>query len=588
MSDCSVRLWVFFQTHLRKSQEIIDVELLPDDEEEGMLEVLSDEEEEGMLDVLSNEGMDLFDPRLSNKVVLANLHLLLFDMAEGALGWKFSEAVVDADGPSSLVEMLEWPARFRQNLTSDELTHLQRNAACVDMSTRYSGIDTPVYAFACLASDLGIEDLAFQHLYSWEEDKLCREVLCQSSSGSCVFGDMMGVMPIGTKKDVSKLDPGTDSSSLSREAAVRLAYKLILNTKIADRSFCSKHRRDCCCFPTRQKGRLTLEVAGTTCVAFSARGSGQRLAHFPSASVLFMWVRHILATLPLMILHECSPSFPIALLMFLLPLYSLFFSVEACPTMIGYPMRRPRRWSCLLLKGGGVTPRAGARIEQLFESHACRVVVSASEYLVAPDHLLQRELMRLQMRRGAPSLASSDFVQSLPGGMRPRGDTQMLLCSKSGIDTEDVCFDMEQNAGFTSKPVSHGPLPTLTCHGTVWSTKQKRPYIAAEHLLAQGWHVFPDIVPCTAVPAPFSAVIESGDLKEQDLKKMAGNGMHAPWVGMLIGWVLANIDFEDPLDEVKVEGESQADGRLLSRSRSRSRSQRGRGARSAAATTEIT
>ena len=407
-------------------------------------------------------------------------------------------------------------------------------------------------------------------------------MLCGSGRGSCVFGDMMAVMPSKTRTVVRDLDPGMSSSTLSREQAVRSAHKLVQNTQVAAKSFCSKHRRDCRCSRRRRKRRITLEVAGSTCVAFSARGSGQRLAHYPSAVVLFIWIRHILETLPLIIVHECSPSFPIALLMFLLkPYYCPFFSVEACPTMIGYPMRRPRRWSCLLLKGGGVTPRAGARIEQLFEAHARRVVASPSTYLIAPGTLLQRELMRLQMGRGAPSLASSDFAESLPGGMRPRGGTQMMMCAESGVDTEDVCFDVEQNAGFTSKPVNHGPLPTLTCHGTFWSTKERRPYIAAEHLLAQGWNVFPDIVPCTVPPAPFAASIKSGDLKERDLKKMAGNGMHAPWVGMLLGWVLGNIVFEeapDP-DDDEVQGEAQADRRLSSRSRSRS--PRGQGARSA-------
>ena len=154
----------------------------------------------------------------------------------------------------------------------------------------------------------------------------------------------------------------------------------------------------------------------------------------------------------------------------------------------------------------------------------------------------------------------------------------MMMCAESGIDTEDVCFDVEQNVGFTSKPVSHGPLPTLTCHGTVWSTKERRPYIAAEHLLAQGWNVFPDIVPCTVPPAPFTARIRDGDLQERELKKIAGNGMHAPWAGMLIGWVLANIVFEEPgeadVDDHEVQGEAPS-------SKSRSRSPRGQGPRSA-------
>ena len=75
-------------------------------------------------------------------------------------------------------------------------------------------------------------------------------------------------------------------------------------------------------------------------------------------------------------------------------------------------------------------------------------------------------------------------------------------------------------------------------------------------------------------PAPFTTRIKDGDLQERDLKKMAGNGMHAPWVGMLIGWVLANIVFEEQgeadVDDHEVQAEAPADKRLSSRSRSRS------------------
>ena len=146
-------------------------------------------------------------------MALADLHLLLFDMAEGALGWNLSYAVVDANGSSSLVEMFYWPARFRQHLMCVELTQLLRNAACVDMSTRHSGIDTPVYAFACLASALGIS--TWRHLYSREEDKLCREVLCRSSSCSCLFGDMMDVMPKGTRNHASQLHSASSTGEIA-------------------------------------------------------------------------------------------------------------------------------------------------------------------------------------------------------------------------------------------------------------------------------------------------------------------------------------------------------------------------------------
>ena len=122
-------------------------------------------------------------------------------------------------------------------------------------------------------------------------------MLCGSRRDSCVVGDMMAVMPSKTRTVVRDLDPGMSSSTLSREQAVRSAHKLVQNTQVAAESFCSKHRRDCRCFRRRRKRRITLEVAGSTCVAFSARGSGQRLAHFPSAVVFFIWNRHILSTL---------------------------------------------------------------------------------------------------------------------------------------------------------------------------------------------------------------------------------------------------------------------------------------------------
>ena len=85
-------------------------------------------------------------------------------MVDNALGWTFSDALVVHDGPSSLVEMLDWPRRFVDSLTSDEVIRLRCNAALLDRSTHYSGIDTPVYAVDSLTSFLSIA--TWRHLCS--------------------------------------------------------------------------------------------------------------------------------------------------------------------------------------------------------------------------------------------------------------------------------------------------------------------------------------------------------------------------------------------------------------------------------------
>ena len=172
-----------------QSQDSSDAALVVDldssDEDPQPEHVASSSEEDAVLDdvlsIGSSKDMDMFDRRLSNKVVLANVDFACshyLDAVEGALCWKFCAGDIEdlKDGPASVEDLLDWPSRFVESLPADEVSRLFANLSVLDIMTHYSGLDTPVYAVNCLSAFLNIH--THSHICSWEEENGCIEVIC--------------------------------------------------------------------------------------------------------------------------------------------------------------------------------------------------------------------------------------------------------------------------------------------------------------------------------------------------------------------------------------------------------------------------
>lgn len=96
---------------------------------------------------------------------------------------------------------------------------------------------------------------------------------------------------------------------------------------------------------------------------------------------------------------------------------------------------------------------------------------------MASDSEVALELER--HRKESASFPASVFQDCIPGSMRVRIGEHTKLEPQA----EDVIFDMNQNAGWSSVGFT---FPCMTKNNVFWSTAKNRPILAKEHLFAQG------------------------------------------------------------------------------------------------------
>ena len=170
-----------------------------------------------------------------------------------------------------------------------------------------------------------------------------------------------------------------------------------------------------------------------------------------------------------------TEDFPVGLLRHLLgDLYCIVFTLLLCPRELGYPVQRRRRFTLLRLHEG--TEFTG-HIHSFLGMFCSQLQVSGSQLLVASDSEVALELER--HRKESASFPASVFQDCIPGSMRVRIGEHTKLEPQA----EDVIFDMNQNAGWSSVGFT---FPCMTKNNVFWSTAKNRPILAKEHLFAQG------------------------------------------------------------------------------------------------------
>ena len=158
----------------------------------------------------------------------------------------------------------------------------------------------------------------------------------------------------------------------------------------------------------------------------------------------------------------------------------IIFTILLCPRELGYPVQRRRRYTALRLIDSTVFIGHIRSFLNLF----CRQLnIVGSSLLVAPASEVSVELDR--MKRESASLTANEFADCIPGSMRSR--IQDHRSREPAAAAEDIIFDMQQNAGWSS---SGWTFPCMTKNNVFWSTALDRPILAKEHLFAQGHACF--------------------------------------------------------------------------------------------------
>lgn len=101
-------------------------------------------------------------------------------------------------------------------------------------------------------------------------------------------------------------------------------------------------------------------------------------------------------------------------------------------------------------------------------------------------------------------------------------------------------------------------FPSQLTHGTIYSWGAQRIFLGAEHLLANGWHLWPSLG--SAPPSPMSPMLLS--LNDRQQKFVSGNGMSLPAVAAWVLYCLSNtVRVESPklLEEAALWGDMHAD-----------------------------
>ncbi len=226
-------------------------------------------------------------------------------------------------------------------VTPDRLAH---GLATTTLSTAFSGSGTPEKSSevmrAWLATLPGHAD-STSMACKFAVESLAqsqRELAALPHPPSCIFNDMCGFI----RPEIhDKLHEALNNELLDWPDLVRT---MCTPNACSDYAFCTVHGK--CC----QASPADLHVAGTVCVDYSRTPGAKRGGTMGKACLSFLsWVNQRKRHLEKCIIHENVEAFLTWLWDKCLPKYH-WQSVLLGPAELGWPVRRPRRITVLLLK----------------------------------------------------------------------------------------------------------------------------------------------------------------------------------------------------------------------------------------------
>ncbi|CAE7319270.1 unnamed protein product [Symbiodinium sp. CCMP2456] len=402
----------------------------------------------------------------------------------------------------------------------------------------------------------------FRHVRACDIGRLQRTVLSYMSMnhddfGSCVTGDLMERLPSTFLETISDMQPseGDDVDTCVRKNSLIDSFIKENRAEIfaGSASYCYVH--DNMCLTDRglhlqdEQSQVPLRVnlAGTTCVGWSAVGSRKGFGH-TSEVAHSVWLNERLhnaeALKEDMFIHECTMLYP-AQEKLADPLSEthVVLSIKTGPQSQGFPSSRNRTLSAGLSKATTIWmgPTAPDLLQRDFDSiFATTMELSGNIFFLEDDETQRRcNIDKAVCQRGRnrlvlQSLNRWDLLQSClaPGAatrLREYDEKRANRVDPEGAFLADVEHWPGQCLG------SGGPLfPCQLKHGTVVSWQHQRAATGMEHLAAQGYHVFDVVGPKTPL---YSLLSTLDDCK---LKQLSGNGWSLPAVCAWMLYVWSN------------------------------------------------
>eukprot|EP00971_Amphidinium_carterae_P183389 3639855-Amphidinium_carterae.1 len=200
----------------------------------------------------------------------------------------------------------------------------------------------------------GASHAASGHPINWSH----RLLSLHACEGNCGNPDYPVVAKL-QNGNAAQLDTGRDRACrhvCSMRVALRLNLEpfVFTNLLVRHESVCSPLLAGCSLVPEQQRGdlghlaKLCINIAGSPCVDFSMRGKREGAFGVTAASHA-IWLGQFVSSGSPVCIHENTPKYPTWLLQqSLVQLSGTEWKVEVfqfCPSMLGIPVRRPRRYT---------------------------------------------------------------------------------------------------------------------------------------------------------------------------------------------------------------------------------------------------
>jgi hypothetical protein len=476
------------------------------------------------------------------------------------------------------------------------------------VTTSYSGMDFPGAALQQLKSHFESCGVHFEYeLYAATDiDNVCKTALLQKKDPPMhVFDSILDRIPQDLKEELTqeaklrRLDverqliaafPDVLAGSaahrtaraaarrqLIREHSQRHARRMRILLQRIDMSqyetaWCWSCQKMCSAVPRKSEGSLLIEIAGSTCIAFSTMSSSAWGLLDDSALPLFVWmfwVRHCKFDY---VLHECVPSIPIDLADNIVchgaedplegsRLYHNTSSLVNSPLNFGIPCCRRRRYSrWTLLKDASVAaPQFRKEVaapqilkekppsSQISFSEHCmqalfyrKIIISSDVFLKATKQQVQAYYRKRAYTRNTPlsnegevdvlDLISASSRVHLEAGQQLRQEA----LAEERVAPDVVCLNQSPHQ---LKPrvcqESMVPLmPALLTHSLPFSLAADRFLLVEELMMVMGLPtpLVASSNPTLANLCPYKDCMTSF-LSETEARRLLGNGMHISQVG---------------------------------------------------------
>ncbi|CAE7825327.1 unnamed protein product, partial [Symbiodinium sp. CCMP2592] len=365
------------------------------------------------------------------------------------------------------------------------------------------------------------------------------QALSATSRAKHLFGYVEDFVSKDMMSDIAPFAPTAQATAEERSAflknlATEVHHNLSSYFPLDHKVFCRWKQQDvpalapeACLARATNRRCLEIQVSGTCCYDWSSMNQKALRSHGPSQVSFLWWKEGLKAHQPDLLLRENVMRFHVEHLMDgLEDLYSAF-QFTLSPLDIGWPVRRPRRFTALVHRRWHCSAS-----QSDFEFHfGASAAMTGSDLLAMPPNIVEeyfRNKLRQKLCHKEGLLEAADFRRVLTPRQRKMLEEFEELAAKDGGELgEDFLVDLSQTAEWT----------TVANSAPIWSHKLQRTALPAEHMLLQG-------VPLLEDKSPWKQFVLDKAVDpcfDSMFLNLSGNAMHRAVIGTWAAYIVGSL-----------------------------------------------